>query len=284
MALIDSLTLALSALPSPLTKDNKTDLTVTATTKLAGSNADADRVEFSLQFVPRVDTHTTTGFNGDGLMPILADVTKTTSDSTGVFTATFTAAQMSQPGAYKILVKAFTIVSSLITVQEVAVSDVFYVQDVNGADQLNNFLSDLEKAELDNQNIVVWETTTLTGALLKAATGSNSGTAKTVKLATLPANAVLVGGMISVVVADGGSNSAATATLGANSSSYDNLLGATDIQTTGSAGDSVAESAGSTSLKSVITVTGDTIADIDDATEVTYTWGYAVPKAHALAV
>lgn len=287
MATIDALTIALSTLPSPLTKENQTDLTITATTKNNGSAANADRVEFILGFAPVPDTSLTTGSVGPGLLIPVANATMLSNDGTaGEFQATFTADQFAAPGAYQVTVKAFTLSGGLITVQKFAISDVFYVSDANQADQFNLF-TDEDKAKLEDGNFVLWETATMSGAELKAATGANSGTSKTIKIATLPLGAIFTGGSMVVNTADAGAATTTTATLGANSSSFNEVMGATDLRTaaeTGVSASFVPNAAGGTDLKSVVAVTGSgiTIADIDDTMSVTFNWAYAVPKAHTL--
>jgi hypothetical protein len=196
MATIDALSISLSALPSPLTKDNKAGLTVTANTSNGGSAANADRVEFILSYSPRGANNAATGSQGNGLLIPVKNVPVTSNaGSTGVFKNTFQPSDFNQPGTYRVLVKAYTIVSGNITVMKTADSAEFFVQDVNQAD-INNLLTDEQKQALDIGSDGRWREITLSGARIKQLVADPSQQAQSIKLMDLAAGTILLGGAI----------------------------------------------------------------------------------------
>lgn len=196
MATIDALSISLSALPSPLTKDNKTGLTVTANTSNGGSAANADRVEFILSYSPRGANNAASGSQGNGLLiPVKNAAATSNSGATGVFKNTFQAADFSLPGTYRVMVKAYTIVSSNITVMRTAESAEFYVQDVNQAD-IFNLLTDEQKQALDIGADGRWREVTLSGARIKQLVADPTQQAQSVKLMDMAAGSIVLGGAI----------------------------------------------------------------------------------------
>lgn len=271
---IDSVTLSLSGMSSPVMNDRVATLTASAATFLAGVATGATRVEFDLLYSP-----VTTGAGQNAVKQVISTTNDTTATSTNQYSVTFAAALFANAGLYQVRAKAVVgsgspeIISNFVT----ALSSEILVTEAKA-----QTLDDV-KTQLNGPSTTVWKKRTFTGAQLKAATGANTGTSKNVLVANLPSNAVLVGGSINVTTADTGGSTTTTATLGADSTAYTELLAATSLRSaaeTGVSASFVPNLAGGTDLYTALAVTGSsiTIADIADATTFTLSWGYVVPN------
>lgn len=240
---------------------NKIDLVMTATVKdSSNSNVNADAIEaYLLQDGSSVKSYAATNV------------------STGVYTFVVPAEDM-KPGTVEILVRAITEVDpngnpanhTPLAQASVKSGKLF----VTRASQI---------VEQDAES-PIWKKITVTGAAIKAASGANSGAAKTVNLFDLPSSSgmMMLGAAMQVNTADAGAASTATASLGTNSSSFNDLLAATSFRSTGETDESasfVPKFAASGFVKTVITVTGSgkTIADIDDAASFDFFFGFVQP-------
>lgn len=277
---IDAITLSISGMTSPVANNATATLTATAVTKLAGVDTDATRVEFELLYSPL-----TTAEGQGAIKPVILKTQDSSASPTGTYSATFAAALFANPGLYQVRAKGIVgagspeVISNFVT----AISGEIKVTEAapQTLDDLKSYLTTSDAAQTR------WKSLTLTGAQIKAATGVNTNATKNVVLGTLPSGSILVGGSLNVSVADAGTATTTTATMGAESTTFVELMAATTLRATGETDVStsfVANAAGSTNLTSIIAVTGSgkTVADIDDAMTATFSWGYVVPQTVAL--
>src|SRR5271157_350983 len=280
---IDLVTLSLSGMSSPVGDNAVAALTATALTSLAGVATDATCVEFDLLFCSLSN-----GLGLNSLKQVISATKQITSSPTGTFAVTFPATLCASPGLYQVRAKAIVstgtpdVISTMLTVLST---------EIKVTETIPQTLDDVKTAAaaltLSDAAQPIWKTVTVTGAQLKAATGVNTGTTKAVTIGTIPANAVMLNGILVVNTADNGSASTTTATLGTESTTFAATLGAASIRSTGETDESpsfVPHLASSTTLKTLLTVTGgsQTIANIADATSLSFTWAYVVPETVAL--
>jgi hypothetical protein len=191
--------------------------------------------------------------------------------STGAYAITIPASDV-LPGQNQVLVRAFTQVNPGTDNRAKA-----------QATGKSGTLTVKPAGNVEDTGETVWKRLNLTGKQIKAAAGANTGASKTVSLATLPSGVLLQGCVVKVLTADAGTATTTTFTLGTNSTSFDNLLSATDMRTAQEVDQAAAfvpKLAGGTSLSTVIAVTGSgkTIADIQDAAEIDIYYGYVKPS------
>lgn len=191
--------------------------------------------------------------------------------STGAYTVTIPASDV-LPGQNQVLIRAFTQVNpgtdNRAKAQATGKSGILTVKPAGNTDDTGE---------------IVWKRFNLTGKQIKAAAGTNTGASKTVALATLPSGVLLQGCVVKVLTADAGTGTTTTFTLGTNSTSFDNLLSATDMRTAQEVDQAttfVPQLAGGTSLSTIVAVTGSgkTIADIEDTAEIDIYYGYVKPS------
>ena len=97
---IDSITLALTGMSSPVANNAVANLTATATTKLSGSNTNATRVEFDLLFALL-----TTASGQNALKQVISSTSDASAAPTGVYAVTFSSALFANPGLYQVRAK-----------------------------------------------------------------------------------------------------------------------------------------------------------------------------------
>ena len=275
--MIDSVTLALTLPPAPLTKDVMGNVVATANTFLAEVLTNATKVEFML-------LHSSFSYQAGALKPVKEVVVDSSASPTGVYSATFTASMINEPGMYQVQARALVEVDGVVVFAANALSDEFQVVDVNQADSLNNFPSDLEMEALDNKSFPLWKTVTLTGAQMKTLVADASQQVSSGKLFDLENGAVLVGGMVTV--------NSATATAGAvvnlgSGASADNVVASAALDvadTTDVSAAFVPVLAESNDMNMKLDMgVGKTIADdLEDEASVTFTFGFTVPQAFSL--
>lgn len=274
---IDAVALSLSTLPSPLnTVTNTSILTATATCTAATVATATTRVVFTLRFSPLGG-----GFSAQ--KDVIKRTVVTSADSTGVYHTTFSpVTDFATPGIYDVIAQAEDDSAGLVANRVTTISSEFTVINLNQANAQNNSLNDVELGYVRNPNVAVWKSATFTGAQLKAQLTTEgatmSGLTGTITLGTLPAGAVLTSGLVNVTALSGPTT--LTATMGAESSTFAELLGATSLESTAETGVSasfVPNLAGGTVLKSKITTTVDALSTIAASGSVTFVYAYVVP-------
>jgi hypothetical protein len=263
---IDSLSISLSSLPSPLYKSNMLSLAVSAVSQFEGSDVDVDRVVFELLYAA-------VGGEG-GLLIAKSQGVEDTSSSTGHYSHTFPASDFAEPGRYQVRVRGEALTGPVVSSFALAESAQFSVLDKNQADS-NNELSD-EAAS----GSVVWKSMSLSGAQIKAHVADASQQASNMKLADLAEGSVLLGGALSIEVADADTD--AVAKLGSGSSAS-NVVASADLDTVAA----VANSASFVPLPTsdsdlnlrIDMGTGDTVSELADSTMIKVMWAVVVPAS-----
>ena len=272
---VDSLTLSLSSLPSPLFKENKVNLVATAVTKDGVTNTNVTNVEFMLMYSPLSNGPQ----NNASLMIPKSIKSDSSASPTGTYSATFNASEFSEPGVYKVQAKGFVISGGAVTVQVFDMSDAFTVVDQNYSDAAYNVLTDMAKDAVNNNSGGIWKQFNLTGAQLKAMVADNSVQASNMLLWTLPSTAVLLGGIVKVTGVSALTGSLVKLGDGASANNIVASASLTSAATTGVAATFIPILSGSTSLNlNVDSGSGNTVADLEDDVEITVMAAFAGPQ------
>lgn len=272
---VDSLTLSLSSLPSPLYKENTVNLVATAVTKDGVTNTNVTNVEFMLMYSPLSNGPQ----NNSSLMIPKSIKSDSSASPTGTYSATFNASEFSDPGVYKVQAKGFVISGGVVTVQVFDMSDAFTVVDQNYSDAVYNVLTDMAKEAVNNNSGGIWKQFNLTGAQLKAMVANNAAQASNMLLWTLPATAVLLGGIVKVTGVSALTGSLVKLGDGASANNIVASASLESVANTGVAATFVPILAGSTSLNlNVDAGSGNTVADLEDDVEITVMAAFAGPQ------